>query len=264
MKVFPSESFNRVKNVIMFNHSLFPNLAKTLTQNFNKETIIDDLMVLSANRIAFLSSPKDENLKNIAESNQLKGDAINQGTQSVIIIEKKNDVILDQYFKNLFANINHLDTIIYHAFDVNIHKLKVIGNRLLPLIEVMKKRELEGEKTRIEDFLTVMDVIKSYLPDYEFKDVSPDEIEKLDKRKSPNAPTNSARLKALDAFCPDLIKKLHQFSKNDKMLIVHLITGADKRTAYYLFTADRKKIVESEIKNYAIEFEDLKDKLKNI
>jgi hypothetical protein len=109
-----------------------------------------------------------------------------------------------------------------------------------------------------------MDVIKSYLPDYEFKDVSPDEIEKLDKRKSPNRPTNLARLKALDAFCPELIKKLHQFSKNDKMLIVHLITGVDRRTAYDLFTADRKKIVESELKNYEIEFEDLKDKLKNI
>jgi hypothetical protein len=146
MKVVPSESFNRVKNVIMFNHSLFPNLSKTLTQKFNKETIIDDLMVLSASRIAFLSSPKDENLKNIAESHQLKGDAMNQGTQSVILIEKKNDVILDHYFKNLFANINHLDTIIYHAFDVNIHKLKVIGNRLLPLIEVMKRENWKVKK----------------------------------------------------------------------------------------------------------------------
>jgi hypothetical protein len=251
----------------MFNESSFPELTRIISKKFNKENLMHYLLVISAHRLAFVSSiDANENLKTIAKDNSLKGDVITGEPKSIILLEKKKLSFLDKFFKNLFDNIHTLDSLLYVDFDANIHRLKVIGNRLLPLIEVLKIRELDGVKTRIEDFLLIMDVIKGYLPDYDFKDVSFDDIKKLDKRKRLKPLTNNEKLIALCEFCPELITLLNKskLTKDEKGQVIYLITDVNKEDAYKkVFTADNRTLDKTTITNKEIDFEDLKNKLKN-
>jgi hypothetical protein len=85
-----------------------------------------------------------------------------------------------------------------------------------------------------------------------------------DKRKNIYSPTNNEKLKSLCVFCPELISKLHKLSKKDKQEIIFLITGVNKADAYKnVFTSKKRILDETTIKNDEIDFEDLKNKLKN-
>jgi hypothetical protein len=107
---------------------------------------------------------------------------------------------------------------------------------------------------------------KKFLPNYEFKNSLASYIDykqkKIDNRISQYAPTNNERLKALSIFCPELIKRLHNLTRKDKEIVLNLITGVNKDDAYKkVFTADKKILNETIIKNDEIDIEDLKNKL---
>lgn len=87
-----------------------------------------------------------------------------------------------------------------------------------------------------------------------------------DKRISLKAPTNKEKLKSLCEFCPELITLLNKstLTKHEKGQVIYLITGVNKEDAYKnVFTSDKRTLDETTIKNDEIDFEHLKNKLKN-
>jgi len=87
---------------------------------------------------------------------------------------------------------------------------------------------------------------------------------KLDKRISRKAPTNNEKLKALNEFCPELIKRIDKLSKKEQGQVIHLITGVNPTDAYKkIKTQDFREIQNTIINNDDIDFDELKNKLKN-
>jgi hypothetical protein len=65
-------------------------------------------------------------------------------------------------------------------------------------------------------------------------------------------PTNKEKLKALTVFCPELIQKLHRFTKEEKEDVIHLITGVNKVDSYKLLFTSKKREIDS-LRNDTIE-----------
>jgi hypothetical protein len=157
-----------------------------------------------------------------------------------------------------------VDVLFFQDLTTNIHKFKVIGNRISTLIEVLKIQEDRGRKTRLKDFENLLYLIKEFLPDYEFPEITDEQVQRLDKRLKVNSPSNKQKLKALQEFCPELMDKLSKCSKEEQKDVIHLITGVNKEDSYkLLFTADKRQINEFTIDIDGIDFETLKNKLKN-
>lgn len=252
---------------------LFPDLAIIMAREFNRENMIEDLLTISSNTFAFIIERKynlsdngiDKVKERMSELNlPLSDSEFNDHYINIVEELKKTEVLVDRYFENLFLNFRYMDILFYHNTDINIHKFKVIGNRIAPLIEALRIQDAKGKWTRKEDFEYLFNLIKYYLPDYEFPEVTNEQIQKLDGRLSQKQPTNKQRLKALSEFCPDFIKTLHKLSNDEKKDIIHLITGVNRDDSYkFIFTADKRILNETKMDFDQIDFEDLKTKLKN-
>jgi hypothetical protein len=94
--------------------------------------------------------------------------------------------------------------------------------------------------------------------------IESEKMKLLDDRISKKIPSTKSRLKSLETFCPELIQRLQNCTKNDKKDIIHLITGVNREDSYkLLFTAQKSQINEISIDIDGIDFETLKNKLKN-
>jgi hypothetical protein len=167
------------------------------------------------------------------------------------VLEQENE-FEDEFFNNL---------------ETNIHKIKIIVERINLSIKIIEKvfHEKEFFIPHTLQLKNLFFMLKSYIPEYKPKEYTEEFIEsKIDKRISPKTPTANERLKALKEFCPELITKLHKRTRKEQEQIIHLITGVNKTDAYKkIMTADSKELDNTTIKNDEIDFEGLKNKLKN-
>jgi hypothetical protein len=144
------------------------------------------------------------------------------------------------------------------------------GNPIVFSEEIQKIKDIINKK---DASINSCEFISNYI---KFLTIKRDDIfEKLldsvienninDRRKNEKAPTNNVRLKALTEFCPELISKLLNCSKDERKDVIHLITGVNREDSYkLLFTEYKRQINEFTIDVDGIDFEKLKNKLKNI
>lgn len=181
----------------------------------------------------------------------------------------------------LFEDFFHgrYDEIVFNDYSVNIEKIKLLVTRFdrnvnnyyghedwiedITDVDFDKKLKFyEGTKSHLILLLNSMNI---YCPEYKFdnqltqeelKELKEEsEVEITDKRISQKAPTNSARIKALKEYCPELWNRLAKSqSKEVQQNVIYAITGVNKEDSYKLSFGHRQKELEKVVVN---EFENL-------
>jgi hypothetical protein len=188
--------------------------------------------------------------------------------------------------------------IFYSNYELNSKILQSIFFRLDEEITIVKSRikqfedeEFESIKKIDEEFVSLSKVILSnhllilewfisefhfFIPNFNVKNEINKSLIGIDKfsentsellsgkHKRTKGLTNHVKLKSIEEFCPELIQRLHNCNKEEKKDVIHLITGVNRDDSYkLLFTSDKRQINETSIDIDGIDFETLKNKLKN-
>jgi hypothetical protein len=238
-----------------------------IIEKFNSGEPISFLELLYYARVGIFGSLESATLGDF--------DKINE--QSDFIAHLRLAVQSGEFDKEFFSNeieknqilIKTIITIIENEIDDLYEYNQVIE---IDKIHDSIKEEFDEYKTHInQECILLINHLGHYVPEFDFtnkldrkelNELANKTDNQLDKRKSPKAPPNAARIKALKEFCPELWQKLTKSqSKEIQQKVIHLITGVNFEDSYKLSFGSR----QPEVENRNVDgLEELKKKLELI